>query len=98
MTPSSQQTKSPDYPGRFTQSYLATVDASGTITISGNTVTVTVTAAQPTQLLGMVGISSIPVHGQGSAHPQRGVVNVSREFANSEGSPAGNPGVGVPRG
>jgi hypothetical protein len=57
-------------------SYLATVGASGTISISGNTVTVTVTAAQPTQLLGMVGISSIPVHGQGSAHPQRGVVNI----------------------
>lgn len=58
------------------QTYLATVDASGTVTISGDTVTVTITASQHTQLLGMVGISSLTVHGQGSAHPQRGVVTI----------------------
>jgi hypothetical protein len=58
------------------QSYLATVGASGTVTVSGDTVTVTITATQGTQLLGMVGISSLTVHGTGSAHPQRGVVNV----------------------
>ncbi len=56
------------------QSYLAAVGASGTVTVSGDTVTVTVTAAQNTQLLGMVGISSLTVHGTGSAHPQRGVL------------------------
>jgi hypothetical protein len=58
------------------QSYLAAVGASGTVTVSGDTVTVTVTAAQNTQLLGMVGISSLTVHGTGSAHPQRGVVTI----------------------
>jgi hypothetical protein len=58
------------------QSYLATVGASGTVTISGDSVTVTVTASQTTQLLGMVGISSLTVHGTGSAHPQRGVVTI----------------------
>jgi hypothetical protein len=58
------------------QSYLATVGAAGTVTISGDTVTVTITASQTTQLLGMVGISSLTVHGTGSAHPQRGVVTI----------------------
>lgn len=57
-------------------SYLATVGASGTVTVSGDTVTVTITATQGTQLLGMVGISSLTVHGTGSAHPQRGVVTI----------------------
>ncbi len=58
------------------QSYLAGVGASGTVTVSGDTVTVAVTATEHTQLLGMVGISSLTVHGQGSAHPQRGVVTI----------------------
>ncbi|KAA2253306.1 hypothetical protein F0L68_33390 [Solihabitans fulvus] len=58
------------------QSYLAGVGASGTVTVSGDTVTVAVTAVEHTQLLGMVGITSLTVHGQGSAHPQRGVANI----------------------
>jgi hypothetical protein len=58
------------------QSYLATVKAQGTVTISGDTVTVTITASQRTQLLGLVGISNLSVHGEGSAHPQRGVVTI----------------------
>jgi hypothetical protein len=58
------------------QSYLAGIGASGTVTVSGDTVTVTITATEHTQLLGMVGISSLTVHGQGSAHPQRGVVTI----------------------
>ncbi|GGN23915.1 hypothetical protein GCM10011609_77050 [Lentzea pudingi] len=55
------------------RSYLGSVDASGTVTVSGNTVTVTVTASQPTQLLGLIGVSRLQVHGEGSAHPQRGI-------------------------
>jgi Flp pilus assembly protein TadG len=58
--------------------YLATVGAVGTVTVSGDTVTVTITASRNTQLLGMVGISSLTVHGTGSAHPQRGVVAEDR--------------------
>jgi hypothetical protein len=58
------------------QSYLATVGAQGTVTVSGDTVTVTVTATRGTQLLGLVGISSVTVHGAGSAHPQRGVLTI----------------------
>lgn len=55
--------------------YLGRVGASGTVTVtvSGNTVTVKVTASQPTQLLGLIGVSRLQVHGEGSAHPQRGV-------------------------
>lgn len=58
------------------QSYLAVVGASGTVTVSGDTVAVAITAIQDTQLLGLVGISSLTVHGTGSAHPQRGVVTI----------------------
>lgn len=55
------------------QAHLAAQGASGTVTVSGDLVTVTVTATQPTQLLGLIGISSLAVHGRGSAHPQLGV-------------------------
>jgi len=72
------------------QEYLARVNASGTVTASDETVTVTVTAAQHTQLLDLIGIATITVHGQGSAHPQRGVLTVSREFANSDVPVGGN--------
>jgi Flp pilus assembly protein TadG len=58
------------------RSYLATVRATGTVTVIGDTVTVTVTATHPTQLLGLVGISTLSVHGSGSAHPQRGVLTI----------------------
>ncbi|NKQ59013.1 hypothetical protein HFP15_39845 [Amycolatopsis sp. K13G38] len=57
-------------------SYLATVGGAGTVTVSGDTVTVTIASTQPTQLLGMIGISSLTVHGTGSAHPQRGVLTI----------------------
>ena len=58
------------------RSYLATVGATGTVTVSGDTATVTVTATHPTQLLGLVGIRALSVHGSASAHPQRGVLSI----------------------
>ncbi len=58
------------------QAHLAAEGATGTVTVSGDTVTVVVTTSQPTQLLGLVGIGSLSVHGQGSAHPQRGVTAI----------------------
>ncbi|MEV5301144.1 hypothetical protein [Amycolatopsis methanolica] len=58
------------------QAHLTAEGAVGAVTISGDTVTVTVTGSQPTQLLGLIGISSLSVHGQGSAHPQRGITAV----------------------
>ncbi|MGB6163287.1 MAG: pilus assembly protein TadG-related protein [Pseudonocardiaceae bacterium] len=56
--------------------YLAAVRATGAVTVTGDTVTVTVTATQPTQLLGLVGIRALTVHGSASAHPVRGVLTV----------------------
>ncbi|USX56427.1 pilus assembly protein TadG-related protein [Lentzea sp. HUAS12] len=53
--------------------HLGRVGASGTVTVNGNSVIVTVDAVQPTQLLGLIGVPRLEVHGEGSAHPQRGV-------------------------
>jgi hypothetical protein len=53
--------------------HLAAEGATGRVTVSGDTVTVTVTATQNTQLLGLVGIDTLRVHAHGSAHPQRGM-------------------------
>jgi hypothetical protein len=58
------------------RAYLATVGRSGTVSIAGNTVNVTVTISQPTQLLGLIGIGSITVTGTGQAEPQRGISGV----------------------
>jgi len=55
------------------QAHLAAEGATGTVSVSGDTVTVTVTTTHPTRLLGLVGIGSLQVHGRGSAHPQHGV-------------------------
>lgn len=47
-------------------------DLTVSVVVVGDTVTVTVAVSEPTQLLGLVGISSIRVSGTGSAHPDRG--------------------------
>lgn len=52
--------------------YLADVGADGEVRITDGTVVVSVTATHTTQLLGLVGIRVLTVHGTGSAHPQRG--------------------------
>ncbi|WP_435158161.1 hypothetical protein [Amycolatopsis sacchari] len=54
------------------QRYLASVGASGSVTVAGDTVSARVDAHQPTQLLGLVGISDIAVTGDGQAHPDQG--------------------------
>ncbi|NIJ10512.1 Flp pilus assembly protein TadG [Saccharomonospora amisosensis] len=54
------------------QRYLNSVGASGTVTVAGNTVNVSVTAHQPTQLLGLIGITDITVSGDGHAQPDQG--------------------------
>jgi hypothetical protein len=53
------------------QEQMAAGGATGTVTVSGDTVTVTVTASQPTELLGLIGIDSLSVQGHGNAHPER---------------------------
>ena len=57
------------------QRFLAVAGASGAASATPSTVTVTITATRPTQLLSLLGIPSLTVHGEGRAHPQRGVVN-----------------------
>ena len=62
------------------RSYLHSVGQTGAVTVTGNTVTVTVTvtvtATHRTQLLALVGIPALTVHGTASAHPVRGVLTV----------------------
>ena len=53
------------------QRYLTTIHATGTVTVTGNTVAVTVTTRTPTQLLGLIGIREITVTGAGRAEPQQ---------------------------
>lgn len=65
------------------RSYLAAAGHTGTVSVAGNTVNVTVTVSQPTQLLGLIGIGSITVTATGQAQPQRGINGEDREFANS---------------
>jgi hypothetical protein len=59
--------------GAAAHAYIAAAGHSGTVSVAGNTVTVTITASQPTQLLGLLGIDSITVTGSGQAQPQRGI-------------------------
>ncbi len=66
-------------PGRASaaaRDYLAAAGHTGTVSVAGNTVNVTVTISQPTQLLGLAGIGSITVTGTGQAEPQRGISGV----------------------
>jgi hypothetical protein len=42
--------------------WIARAGLPGTVTVAGNAVTVTVSTAQRTQLLNLVGVTSIPVH------------------------------------
>ncbi|MGO1053685.1 pilus assembly protein TadG-related protein [Crossiella sp. CA198] len=55
------------------RAYLAAAGHSGTVSIAGNTVNVTVLVSQATQLLRLVGIDSITVTGTGQAQPLRGI-------------------------
>lgn len=52
--------------------YLSAVGAQGTVTVANNTVTVSVTASQPSQLLGLIGVAAISVSGTGHARPEQG--------------------------
>ncbi|MFB9617439.1 pilus assembly protein TadG-related protein [Kutzneria kofuensis] len=58
------------------RNYLAAAGHTGTVSVAGNTVNVTVSITQPTQLLGLAGIGSITVTGAGQAQPQRGISGV----------------------
>ena len=63
----------PAQAARLAHNYLAAAGETGTVTVNGNTVTVTVRATQRTQILPLIGVDSIAVAGSGSAHPERGI-------------------------
>ncbi|MDX8148413.1 hypothetical protein SK854_40300 [Lentzea sp. BCCO 10_0061] len=66
-------TLAPDQAASRAEAHLSAAGVDGKVTVSGNTVTVVVTTYQRTQLLGLVGISSISVQAIGHASPHRGV-------------------------
>jgi len=48
-------------------SWIARAGLPGTVTVTANTVTVSITTSRPTQLLNLAGIGSIPVHATATA-------------------------------
>ena len=54
------------------QRYLMAAGNTGTVAVNGNQVTVTVTIIQPTQILGLAGISHFTETGTGSATAEQG--------------------------
>jgi uncharacterized membrane protein len=63
-------------PGRARAVALGHVNAaglSGTVDVTGDTVTVHVATTQPMTLLGMVGVGPLAIHADGSARAVRGV-------------------------
>ncbi|MHB1510564.1 MAG: pilus assembly protein TadG-related protein [Acidimicrobiales bacterium] len=52
--------------------FLAAAGEHGTVTVAGETVDVTVTITQPTQILSVVGVDQLTVTGAGSATAQQG--------------------------
>jgi hypothetical protein len=63
----------PDQARELAQRYLDSTSDTGTVTVAGDTVTVTVTAHQDTQLLDLAGLHTLTVTASGSAHPVRGI-------------------------
>lgn len=59
------------------RAHLAAEGATGTVTASTTTVTVTVTTTEHTQLLGLIGITTFTVQGQGTAQPQHEITSTS---------------------
>jgi len=56
--------------------YLASTGTQGTVQVTGNTVTVTVTITQPMQILDAAGLSAITVHATASAVPDRSIFGI----------------------
>lgn len=53
--------------------YLTASHHTGSVSVTGNTVNVTVTINLSTQLLGLAAVDTITVTGRGEAQPQRGI-------------------------
>jgi len=58
------------------QQYLASTGSQGTVQVTGNIVTVTVTITQRMQILDAAGLHAITVHASASATPDRGILGV----------------------
>jgi len=56
------------------QRYLASTGSQGTVQVTGNLVTVTVTITQRMQILDAAGLSAVTVHASASATPDRGIL------------------------
>lgn len=54
------------------EQYLASIGRTGTVSVNGDQINVTVSFRQPTDLLGMIGIGSFAVSGSGSATATEG--------------------------
>ncbi|MFC0107928.1 pilus assembly protein TadG-related protein [Kibdelosporangium aridum] len=66
----------PDRASAAARNYVSTAGHTGTVTVAGNSVHVTVTVNQPTQLLRLIGVGSVTVTATGQAEPQRGISGV----------------------
>jgi len=55
------------------RAYLAGIGAAGTVSVTGNTVTATVTITQPMQILDAAGLRAITVHATATAVPDLGI-------------------------
>lgn len=55
------------------QNHLAAAHHTGSVSVADNTITVTVTIHQRSQLLGLFAVDTITVTGRGEAQPQRGI-------------------------
>jgi hypothetical protein len=58
---------------QLAQEQLAASGERGTVTVSGDDVTVVITRTQPLSILGFIGVSSVTIHASGTAHAVRGV-------------------------
>ncbi|MCP2338915.1 hypothetical protein [Actinomadura rupiterrae] len=68
-------------PGRAeaaARAYLTGAGATGTVTATGQHVTVTITRVQHLQILPLVGLTSITVHATGTARPAHGITRELR--------------------
>jgi hypothetical protein len=67
------ETLDPTAASNAAHSYLAAAGETGTVTVTGDQVTVTVTIRQPTQILRIAGITRLTVTGTGTARAERGI-------------------------
>ncbi|MGP0028942.1 MAG: pilus assembly protein TadG-related protein [Acidimicrobiales bacterium] len=60
------------------EEYLGSTGDHGQVSVNGNTITVTVEATQPTQILGIAGLRSLTVSATASASAERGITELGQ--------------------